>query len=232
MGYPPKRNRLEEALPLLRIEVHHADGVFVADPNGMAVAGCERALDALRPLPGRASALSGEPGVLWRSHDVEAVLTPAELGRLARLSLRPDEVLALIERFGVVHEWHDDFYDLDTGEALQPVYDDEYAADIAALRGATGPAAFLTQGEAAALAATDPEFLGELERRYRDRFEEMEDNDILGAIAGLAQAVGGFRARGQELPRALVIESKFVAEEATRRGLHPGDGEAPASPRM
>ena len=54
--------------------------------------------------------------------------------RLASLSLRPDEYHALVSKFGIRHQWHEDFYDPATGEALQPrvwiVGNDRAAADM------------------------------------------------------------------------------------------------------
>ena len=132
-GHPPK-NRLAEPLELLRIEIRHADGVLVVDPNNFLLAEFKGQLGGLRPAEKWRSVLSGAPGVLWRSHDVEAALTVDELRRLARRALMPDEALALIERYGMFYEVHDDFYDPDGGVAFQPVDDDAYERELAAWR--------------------------------------------------------------------------------------------------
>ena len=127
------KNRLATPLPLLRIEIHHRNGMLVYDPNTLAIAGSLRILNELPPYPKWRSVLSGSAGVLWRSDSIEAVLTPNELERLARRELRPTEVLALIERYGIAHEWHDDFYDDENGDAFQPMDEEAYLKDIASL---------------------------------------------------------------------------------------------------
>ena len=47
------------------------------------------------------------------------------LSRLIRLAPRPLEYFQLRERYGMAHEWHEDFYDPGTGEALQPSDEEE-----------------------------------------------------------------------------------------------------------
>lgn len=120
--YPPK-NRRSTSLPILRIEIEHSEGIEVFDPNGilMALVREPARLFGLAPLPSRASDLSLEPAVLYRADDLEVALSPEELIRLAAHNLAPVEYKALRDRFGMAHEWHEDFYDPDTGEALQPL---------------------------------------------------------------------------------------------------------------
>lgn len=136
-SFPPK-NRRRECLPILRKEIEDANGVSVFDPNGLVMA-LLTDLDRLLEMPpladagptssgpagsagsGRASDLSGEPAVLYRSDDLEIALTPAELVRYIAHDLAPEEYFALRERFGMHFEIHDDFYDEETGEAVQPV---------------------------------------------------------------------------------------------------------------
>lgn len=133
------KNRRPVALPILRIEIEDANRVQVMDPNRFALFGFRMnqrirrqpedgrpfiaevsEADELVPLSDRRSDISGEPAVLYRSNDLEIALTPAELARLASLNLAPNEFFALLDKFGMAFEWHDDFYDEDTGEALQP----------------------------------------------------------------------------------------------------------------
>jgi hypothetical protein len=109
----PPRNRRPVELPVLRIEVEDAHGVRVFDPNGAILwAIYDKGTEKLSPLK--------EGTVAYRSRDMEIFLTPDALDRLIRLDLRPDEYFRLRDRFGMAHEWHDDYYDIDTGEALQP----------------------------------------------------------------------------------------------------------------
>lgn len=146
------RNRLDETLEILRIEIVHAKGTQKTCPNGLAIfAGFTGNLDDvpspmaglmpwstpfrimdLQPLPTAVSILSGAPAVLYRVDDLEIPLTPEEVRRLARRSLRPHEVLKLLEHFGSFHEIHDDFYDPETGEAFQPMDEDEEPAPASA----------------------------------------------------------------------------------------------------
>lgn len=137
------KNRIETSLDILEIRVDHADGSFRTDPNGAvgcaiwAMSGEKPSWQPgmlgdksqlfnpleLKPKPGLTSILSGGPAVMYRSDDVEVPLTPEELFRLLKRSLRPEEALQLLDHFGEFHEIHDDFYDPATGEAFQPMDD-------------------------------------------------------------------------------------------------------------
>jgi hypothetical protein len=119
--YPPK-NRLSQALPVLRIEIEHANGIEALDPNGlvMLAASTPERITDLVPIRGRVSVISGHPAVLYRAGDVEIALTPQEAFGLASRDLLPDDYFALRERFGTFFV-HEDFYAEDTGEALQPL---------------------------------------------------------------------------------------------------------------
>ncbi|AOG03037.1 hypothetical protein [Bosea sp. RAC05] len=119
---PRPRNRLAQELPVLSIEIQHAQGTTVLDPNSsimMAVVTPGEVLE-LAALPNTKSILSGEPAVLYRSGNIEVPVTPPELLRLMTTSLEPKEFFKLMEVYGTAFEWHDDFYDFDSGEALQP----------------------------------------------------------------------------------------------------------------
>ena len=123
MDYPefPSRNRVAERLPLLRIEIRHAEGTTVLNPNEMAIMASEFGLENFAPFKNERSDLSGGLAVIYRSDDLEVRLTPDELQRLGSLSLQPEEFFALANKFGIAHDWHDDFYDFETGEAIQPM---------------------------------------------------------------------------------------------------------------
>jgi hypothetical protein len=143
-GGEPK-NRLSQPMDILVIEVAHADGTLRTDPNGAAATAVYGAtgtdinaenssasgsawvqfsiipLRKLTPIPGCISILSGNPGLILRTHDVEITMTAEEIHRLFDHSLREDEYFALRDHYGIFYEIHDDFYDLETGTALQPV---------------------------------------------------------------------------------------------------------------
>ena len=76
--------------------------------------------DTLKALPGAESVISGKPAVVYCTMDMKVPLTTEELKRLVALDLAPEEFFALRNHFGDAPEWHDDFYDPETGEAFQP----------------------------------------------------------------------------------------------------------------
>ena len=118
--YPPK-NRLKKGLPILHQEVSPSatpEGILILDPNAVAVAGCLENLPLGEPI--HPSFLSGDKGYLFRSDDIEIALTKEELYRLFRLDLKPEEFKKIVNHFGSFFEIHDDFYNEDTGDALQP----------------------------------------------------------------------------------------------------------------
>lgn len=116
--YPP-RNRKATGLEVLEVELEDASGKVTVDPNGAAVIGYTREVPLAKPK--WPSFLSGEPGFLYRTCEIELPLTHDELIRLLRHDLRPDEFHKLVGTFGVFFEIHADFYDEDSGEALQPM---------------------------------------------------------------------------------------------------------------
>ena len=66
------------------------------------------------------SDISGKPGIIFRTADLELRLSPAELRRMVFTSLRKKEFFALLNRYGMDYWWHGDFYDPTSGQALQP----------------------------------------------------------------------------------------------------------------
>lgn len=116
------KNRLKKPLELLRIEIVHAAGTEVTDPNGaaMMVFSSSDKILGFGPVADRESDISGEPAVVYRADDIELSLTPAECLRLLAHSLRPEEYHALVRSYGMAFEWHEDFYDSETGVAVQP----------------------------------------------------------------------------------------------------------------
>lgn len=107
-------------IPELRIEIRHADGVEVFDPNRLIMAILTGRHRAWKPLPSSFSELNRQPAILYSSYSVTLELTVRQLERLVRLRLTPDEYMTLQMHHGIVFEWHEDFYDPNSGEALQP----------------------------------------------------------------------------------------------------------------
>lgn len=123
--YPPK-NRKENGLDILDIQLVDAKKICKLDPNTAAMVGYSKELPVSEPsFP---SFLSGKPGYLYRaSEGIEIALTEDELLRFLRHDLRSDEAIKLRAHFGIMHEIHDDFYFFTetTAEALQSMENDE-----------------------------------------------------------------------------------------------------------
>ena len=121
---PSPRNRLNRDLGPLRIKIQHARGTERTDPNTILLGVLHGAHKNWPPIAGVESELApkgtGRKAVIYRSHDVRLVLTPDEVARLVLLNLDPDEFFILAEKYGSFFEIHDDFYDWETGVALQP----------------------------------------------------------------------------------------------------------------
>lgn len=117
-AHPPV-NRTPTGLGVVNSWIRDVLGPMVLDSNRLAVAGDTNQL----PLSAEVgpSLLSGAPGYEFANADgVVVLLTRDELMRLFRRELAPAEYFKLRETFGVFFEIHDDFYDEETGEALQP----------------------------------------------------------------------------------------------------------------
>lgn len=128
---------------LIAIHLRHAQGEIVADPNTLSllandltpreirergrftIEGVEDAIMDTRlldlpPVPGLQSVISGEPALLYRTNEAQIPLTAAEIRRMGRRALSPQEFFAICDAVGAIWELHDDFYDPETGEAFQP----------------------------------------------------------------------------------------------------------------
>lgn len=116
--WPPKNRNSEPLLPLL-IQIVSADGIEEFDPNTLIIQTVRRHRK-FAPMPDERSELSGEPAIIYRADDLELRLSPPELQRLISCALREEEFFALLDRYGMAFEWHEDFYDPLTGLALQP----------------------------------------------------------------------------------------------------------------
>lgn len=104
-------------------EIGHHGGTLRIDPNQLAaMALIPTVITALlHPRFERRSDLSGELGaVLFSDPPLDVHLTVVELLDLIGHRLTPDQFRALRAKFGDNFWWHGDFYDQQTGEALQP----------------------------------------------------------------------------------------------------------------
>jgi hypothetical protein len=110
-----------EIIDFIRIEIHHAGGVKAFDANTLIMT-CLNTPAVISTLmsPGEPSVLSGEPALRYKTFQFETWLTSEEIYRMTMRNLEPEEALKLIDLYGPVFEVHDDFYDSETGEALQP----------------------------------------------------------------------------------------------------------------
>lgn len=116
--YPPK-NRRPHPLPVIEIEIVSKDNAIRMDMNQAAIACHLENLSLGEPfIP---SDLSGEPGYEYRSSEITLALTRDELYRFMRHDLHPKEFFLLAEKYGVIFETHDDFYNEKSGLAIQPV---------------------------------------------------------------------------------------------------------------
>lgn len=78
------------------------------DPNSIVEAFIEGLRDELSPLDDL-SLISGTPGIRYRTHQVDLVLTPDEAYRLIILALTPKEFFAILAAVGNIFEIHNDF---------------------------------------------------------------------------------------------------------------------------
>lgn len=115
--YPPV-GRMDTGLGPIQLQIVHSKGTLRMDANTALVYAATGTLPLGGPLG--PSCLSGQPGVLLRTCEMQLLLTEAELYRMLRKELRPDEVFSLRRRFGSFFEVDDEFYHEVTGAALQP----------------------------------------------------------------------------------------------------------------
>jgi hypothetical protein len=108
--------RVDTGLGVLQIHVVDLASTHRYDPNTAKIAAITESLNLGKPVG--PSDLSGEPGYIYRTHEMQLVLTKGELSRLLLRDLHPAEVLKLRKWLGDFFEIHNDFYD-DEGNALQ-----------------------------------------------------------------------------------------------------------------
>ena len=118
--YPPKNRQKTTVESIVEVEVQWAEGLRRMDMNEACIAAQRESLPLGTPC--KPSDISGKPGYIYRTSDLELALTRDELYRFMRHNLDAKEFFALAERFGICFELHDDFYDEATGKAVQPYY--------------------------------------------------------------------------------------------------------------
>lgn len=109
----------------IELEIHSGDGkILKLDPNTFVVSAFRNELsqlDGSLGAPYGKSFLSPQDdGWLYREDDLGVILTVEELRRLALRELLPEHYFGLRHAFGMFHSIHDDFYDEETGRAVQP----------------------------------------------------------------------------------------------------------------
>lgn len=114
------KNRREVALGILDQRILWEGGAVDLDPNGMAMLCVIGDYPLGLPFTDQPSILSGAPAYLYQSDDMELALSFEELDRFLRHDLKPDEFFKVLAFAGMHFEIHDDFYDLNSGEAVQP----------------------------------------------------------------------------------------------------------------
>lgn len=109
-------------LGVIDIEIIGAQNVIKATPNSLivwAVSGFEGLGEGFGNLK---PDLGGEGEVFeYRTSGVSLRLTKPKLKDLLFRALSALDYFVLRESFGIFHEIHEDFYDPETGEALQPM---------------------------------------------------------------------------------------------------------------
>jgi hypothetical protein len=114
-----KKNRKDKPLPILEIRVTAEDGTIVVDPNGAAIMAHTGNYPKAGPVPGLVSEISGKPAYKIETDDLELHLSFEEMDRFFRHDLTSKEYKFLLNKYGMFHEIHEDFYWKD--EAFQPM---------------------------------------------------------------------------------------------------------------
>jgi len=107
-------------LEVTEVELSDARRTLRLDRNQITIAFLEGVADTLEPVASLKSIISGEPAVILRTSEAELHLTPEEADRFIKCALKPEQFTAICDAIGATWELHDDFYDVETGQALQP----------------------------------------------------------------------------------------------------------------
>lgn len=116
--------RLDDALPNGVVELVDIDGNTKRLEGENLLVACAGHYSGMKPLrigaPGYPSLLSQEPGYLVRMDDVEVALALDEFIHLALHALSPEQYGQLHDACGQLSFTGSEYYDPDTGKALQP----------------------------------------------------------------------------------------------------------------
>lgn len=122
--FPPKNRTKRVDLGPIDIEISGHGKAIMFDPNRLIVALLDDKLfsDLGAPIPTavEGSVLSGKAGYRYSDSDVDMILERGELDRFIRCDLTPEEYFKLRDTYGIFFMIHDDFYDEESGAALQP----------------------------------------------------------------------------------------------------------------
>lgn len=108
------------------VEMDDGNGRIVLCPNHVLIySGNLFNNVAIDPLPSELNEhihceICDKPGIYYRDPDVVVYLCKEHLFRWNTLNLSPQDFYAMYHRLGNVFMLHEDFYDSETGEALQP----------------------------------------------------------------------------------------------------------------
>jgi hypothetical protein len=116
----PEKNRDGQTEDILDIRIEDSEGSRRFDPNSLIMAIINQDVKLASPV-GK-SVISGEPGFRYRDNDVGLTLSKEELFRFIEKNLLPEEYFKLRDEYGMFFMIHDDFYDEETGEAVQPMH--------------------------------------------------------------------------------------------------------------
>jgi hypothetical protein len=121
MTYAAKNRPADNGgLTFADIDITSAIGKDRYDPNTLIMAAQEGHLEALLPIDGLTSDISGSPAVIYRTGEIQLQVTPAELTRMTLHTLQPAEVTALLAKYGEFYEVDADFYDHSNCRLMQP----------------------------------------------------------------------------------------------------------------
>lgn len=113
------KNRKKSSLSVLDFRITDKNETFKSDPNQNIMMALTGSYPIKEPIPGLFSEISGKPAYRLEFDDLELALSFDELDRFFRRDLRNDEYEYLLNKYGMFHEIHEDFYW--DGEAQQPI---------------------------------------------------------------------------------------------------------------
>ncbi len=116
--FPPK-NRKPTRLGVIEMKITDKNGTIDTDPNGKTIMGITGDYPVGEPIPGLFSEISGKPAYRIELDDIELALSFEEMDRFFRRDLTSEEYRFLLNKYGMFHEIHEDFYWED--EAYQPI---------------------------------------------------------------------------------------------------------------